>query len=58
MDPLFGEAEQIGVSLYLFLFGLVVLGGTAFNMGYRVFSIIVICGVVALLVALATGQFA
>jgi hypothetical protein len=58
MDTLFSDAEQVGVAMYLLLFGLVVFGGIAFYMGYRALGVIVVCGVAALLVALATGQFA
>jgi hypothetical protein len=57
MDTLFSEAEQAGVVMYLLLFGLIVFGGVAFYVGYRVLGVILVCGMVALLVALAAGMF-
>jgi hypothetical protein len=57
MDTLFGDAEQAGVVMYLLLFGLIVFGGVAFYVGYRVLGVILVCGVAALLAALAAGVF-
>lgn len=57
MDTLFSEAEQAGVGTYLLLFGLIVFGGIAFYVGYRVFGVILVGGAAALLVALAAGMF-
>jgi hypothetical protein len=57
MDTLFSDAEQAGVGMYLLLFGLIVFGGVAFYVGYRVLGVILVCGVVALLAALVAGIF-
>jgi hypothetical protein len=57
MDNLFSEAIASGVTMYLILFGLVVFGGIAFYVGYKVFGAILVSGSVALLAALAFGLF-
>jgi hypothetical protein len=57
MDTLFSEAEQARVGMYLLLFGLIVFGGIAFYVGYRVLGVIIVCGMAALLAALALGLF-
>ena len=57
MDTLFSDAEQAGVVMYLLLFGLIVFGGVAFYVGYRVLGVILVCGVAALLAALVAGMF-
>jgi hypothetical protein len=57
MDTLFNEAIASGVTMYLILFGLVVFGGIAFYMGYKVFGVILVSGSVALLAALGAGMF-
>ena len=44
------------VAMYLLLFGLIV-GGVAFYVGYRVLGVILVCGMAALLIALAAGMF-
>jgi hypothetical protein len=57
MDTLFNEAIASGVTMYLILFGLVVFGGIAFYVGYKVFGVILVSGSVALLAALGSGMF-
>jgi hypothetical protein len=56
MDTLFGGAEQAGVAMYLLLFALIVFGGMAFYMGYKVLGVLLVGGVGALLAALVAGM--
>ncbi|MGH6933766.1 MAG: hypothetical protein ACREEE_15190 [Dongiaceae bacterium] len=58
MDTWFSDAVASGVTMYLILFALVVFGGIAFYVGYRAFGIVLLCGAVLLLAALALGMFA
>ena len=55
MEEWFSDAERAGVVMYLMLFALIVFGGVAVFVGYRVLGIVVACGAVALLVALMSG---
>jgi hypothetical protein len=57
MDTLFGQAVQSGVTMYLMLFGLIVFGGVAFFVKYKVLGVILVGGGVALLIALVSGVF-
>jgi hypothetical protein len=57
MDTLFSDAEQAGVGMYLLLFALIVFGGVAYYVGYRVLGVILVLGVAALLAALMAGVF-
>jgi len=58
MEEYFSDAERAGVTMYLLLFALIVLGTiAAFMKRFRVFGVAVLCGSVGLLVGLATGVF-
>jgi hypothetical protein len=57
MDSLNDEAVASGVVMYLILFALLVGGGVAIHIGYRVFGVVLIVGAGALLAALAAGLF-
>jgi hypothetical protein len=57
MDSLNDETVASGVGMYLVLFALLVFGGIAFYMGYRVLGVILVCGILALFAALVSDAF-
>lgn len=57
MDSLSDEVVASGIGMYLVLFALLVFGGIAFYVGYRVLGVILVGGVAALLLAVAAGTF-
>jgi hypothetical protein len=57
MDGIFYEPVISGVTMYLVLFALMVLGGIAIYVGYRVFGLILLSGSAASLAALVLDVF-
>ena len=57
MDGIFYEPIISGVTMYLVLFALMVLGGIAIYVGYRVFGLILLSGSAVSLAALVFEVF-
>lgn len=57
MDGIFYEPVISGVTMYLVLFALMVLGGIAIYVGYRAFGLILLSGSAVSLAALVLDVF-